>query len=289
MNDLVWETEPTPRPSIMVVAFEGWFDAASAATGAIDHLVETTGATRLATISCERFVDVHQVRPHVANDFDGTRTITWPETVVHTTSTEPSEDAAPPDLVLVSGTEPHYLWREFAALLLDVARRTANTMIVTLGATAAQTPHTRMPVVHASSTNADLATRFGLAAPRYQGITGIVGVFHAACDAQGVPAISMQVGVPHYATGSSNPKASLALLRNLEHLTGVATGSAALHERAAEWEVMVDEAISESPEARTYVPQLEARYDHDVAAAIPSSDDLAAEFEQYLRDLDPDA
>jgi hypothetical protein len=36
----------------------------------------------------------------------------------------------------------------------------------------------------------------------------------------------------------------------------------------------------------TYVPELEARYDRQTAAEIPSSDDLAAEFERYLRDLD---
>ena len=37
----------------------------------------------------------------------------------------------------------------------------------------------------------------------------------------------MRVGVPHYATGAHNPKAAMALLRNLEHLTGVPTGTQA--------------------------------------------------------------
>ena len=268
----------------MVVAFEGWFDAASAATGAVDHLVEHTDATPIAQIDSERFIDAQQVRPLIENCDDGTRRITWPENVVHET-----DGLTPaPELVLLSGVEPHYLWRSFADVLLEVSARTTSTVIVTLGATAAQTPHTRMPVVHASSTNEALATRFGLGHPRYQGITGIVGVLHAACDRRGVPSISMQVGVPHYATGASNPKASMALLRNLEHVTGVATGSASLQPRVAEWEAMVDDAIAESPEARTYVPQLEARYDRDAAAAIPSSDDLAASFEAYLRGLDTD-
>ncbi len=266
----------------MVVAFEGWFDAATAATSAVDHLVEHTDAEPIARIDSERFIDFQQVRPHVSNLDDGTRHIVWPENVVHATTGSESG----PELVLVSGVEPHYLWRDFAELLLDVSARTTSTVIVTLGSTAAQTPHTRMPMVHASSTNDELATRFGLDRPRYQGITGIIGVLHAACEQRGVPAISMQVGVPHYATGASNPKAAMALLRNLEHITGVPTGSASLQASVTEWEAMVDNAISESPEALSYVPQLEARYDQDAAAAIPSSDDLAAEFERYLRDLD---
>ena len=39
--------------------------SASAATGAIEHLIEHTGATRLAHISDDRFVDMQQTRPRV--------------------------------------------------------------------------------------------------------------------------------------------------------------------------------------------------------------------------------
>ena len=96
----------------------------------------------------------------------------------------------------------------------------------------------------------------------------------------------MQVGVPHYAAGAPNPKAAMALLRNLEHVTGIPTGHTGAVRRGRDVGAMVDEAISESPEAAAYVPELEARYDRQAAAEIPSSDDLAAEFERYLRDLD---
>jgi hypothetical protein len=123
-----------------------------------------------------------------------------------------------------------------------------------------------------------------LAAPRYQGITGIVGVLHAAFDARSVPAISAQVGVPHYASGAPNAKASMALLQYLEHVTGIPTGHAALADQVAEWEQMVDEAVAENPDARAYVTQLEAQHERQTAEQIPSSDDLAAELERYLRE-----
>jgi proteasome assembly chaperone (PAC2) family protein len=291
VDDLVWEREPAAMPSILVVAFAGWFDAAFAATTAVDHLIDHTGASRLAHIDGERFIDAQQVRPQVTLEEGTTRRILWPENVVHATggrATDTSPTGGESALVLISGVEPHYAWRDFAHLVIDVSERTTSTVIVTLGASASQTPHTRIPIVHASSTNPELATRFGLNRPRYQGITGILGVLHAEFDAQGIPAISMQVGVPHYATGTPNPKAALALLRNLEHVTGIPTGSAVLDDQVAEWEQMVDDAIAESPEAASYVPQLEARYDQEAAASIPSSDDLAAEFERYLRELDAD-
>src|SRR4029077_16477285 len=190
------------------------------------------------------------------------------------------------ELVLLSGIEPHYHWRRFTGLLVEVAEHTGAQVVVTLGAMPSQIPHSRMPLVHASSANPELAQRFGLHRPRYQGITGIVGSLQAELDARDYPAISMQVGVPYYAAGAQNWKASAALLRNLEHVTGIPTGHGLLQERVAEWEQLVDEAVAENPEASGYLPQLEAEYDRQAAEQLPSSEDLAAEFERYLRELD---
>jgi predicted ATP-grasp superfamily ATP-dependent carboligase len=280
MDDLIWEREWPPRTSVMVVAFAGYFDAASAATGAVDHLISSTHATRLAHIDGERFIDLQQVRPEVVLEDGVTRRVKWPENVVLAND----ESTVGHELVLLSGIEPHYEWRGFSDLVIEVARETGAQVVITLGSTPAPTPHTRMPLVHASSSNPALAARFGLAPPSYQGITGIVGVLHAAFDAQSVPAISAQVGVPHYASGAPNAKASMALLQYLEHVTGIPTGHATLAEQVAEWEHMVDEAVAENPDAGAYVTQLEAQHEMRTAEQIPSSDDLAAELERYLRD-----
>ena len=282
MSELEWEREWPGRTSILVVAFAGYFDAASAATGAVDHLIEFTDATRLASIDGDPFFDAQQVRPHVVLEDGVTRTIVWPENAVHAND----ESDAGRELVLLSGIEPHYHWRRFTGLLVEVAEHTGAQVVVTLGAMPSQIPHSRMPLVHASSANPELAQRFGLHRPRYQGITGIVGSLQAELDARDYPAISMQVGVPYYAAGAQNWKASAALLRNLEHVTGIPTGHGLLQERVAEWEQLIDEAVAENPEASEYLPQLEAEYDRQAAEQLPSSEDLAAEFERYLRELD---
>ena len=90
-----------------MVAFAGYFDAASAATGAVDHLIEFTGATRLASIDGDPFFDAQQVRPHVVLEDGVTRSIVWPENTVHAND----ESDAGRELVLLSGIEPHYCWR----------------------------------------------------------------------------------------------------------------------------------------------------------------------------------
>jgi predicted ATP-grasp superfamily ATP-dependent carboligase len=282
VSELTWEREWPPRTSILVLAFAGYFDAASAATSAVDHLIDHTGATRLASIDGDAFFDTQQVRPEVVLEDGVTRTVLWPENTVHAND----EAEAGRELVLLSGIEPHYQWRRFSGLVVDIARHTGAQVVVTLGAMPAQVPHSRMPLVHASSANAEVAQRFGLARPRYQGITGIVGTLQAEFDRLGLPAISMQVGVPYYATGAPNWKAAAALLQNVEHVTGIATGHAALREQVVGWEQLVDEAVAENPEASGYLPQLEAEYDRQATEHLPSSDDLAAEFERYLRELD---
>jgi hypothetical protein len=134
-----------------------------------------------------------------------------------------------------------------------------------------------------------LVDDLGLRRPRYEGITGIVGVLQTELDARSFPAISLQVGVPFYATGATNWKAAAALLRDLEHVTGVPTGHHELAPAIAEWEAMVDDALLESPEGLAMVPRLEATYDRDADDQLPSSDDLVAELERFLRDQPPDS
>lgn len=281
-TEVLWAREWSGRPSILVLAFAGYFDAASAATGAVDHLIEFTGATRLAAIDGDAFFDSQQVRPQVVLEDGVTRTIEWTENVVHANDGDDAER----DLILLSGIEPHYRWRRFTDLLVEIAQRTSAQVIVTLGAMPTQVPHSRMPIVHASAADPEIARRFGLAKPRYQGITGIVGALQTALDHLGLPAISMQVGVPYYAAGAQNWKASAALLRNLEHVTGIPTGHGLLHDRVTEWEQLVDDAVADNPEASGYLPQLEAEYDRQTTEQLPSSDALAAEFERFLRELD---
>ena len=193
MNDLVWEREPEARPCVLVAAFAGYFDAASASTGALDWLIDQSGAARLARIEAEEFFDFQQLRPQVVLEDGVTRQIVWPENVLHVT-----EHLGPErDLVMLSGIEPHVHWRQFCDVLLDVADHADCEMVVTLGATPAEVPHTRMPPVFGSSTNTALAARLGLSRPQYEGITGLAGVLHVALDRAGLPAIAMRVGVPH--------------------------------------------------------------------------------------------
>ena len=189
---------------------------------------------------------------------------------------------APHDLVVLAGVEPHLRYATFADSVLEVAKLTKCEVVVTVGTVADTIPHTRPPLVVGSTTNPDLLSALGLSPPRYQGITGLVGVLQERLDRAGVPAVSLRVGVPHYLGNAQHPQSSIALLQHLHHVLGVPVHTARLATEAARRRVLHDEAVAEDEQATAYVAMLEREYDQHSEAAIPS-DDLAAEFE-VLRD-----
>ena len=109
-------------------------------------------------------------------------------------------------------------------------------------------------------------------------------MLHHALDGEQIPVISLRVGVPHYVTGVPNPKAQRALLQHLQHVTGVATDHAELEQAVADWERQVDNAVSDDAAAVDFVRRLEAQVDRMFEQALPSGDDLAAEFERFLEE-----
>ena len=279
MSHLVWENDPPAlRAPVLVAAFEGWFDVGGAATGALEWLAERASGTRIARLDPDEFYDFTERRPLTLVS-DGLREISWPTIDFHALEL-PEADR---DMVLAVGIEPHLRWRSFAEAVAEVAARCRIALLVTLGAVMAEVPHTRPFAVTGSTTDHHLATALRLDPPSYQGPTGVVGVLHTHFQNLGLPAVSLRVAEPHYASGSPNPKASRALLERFERVTGLPTGWAELDRAADEWEERVNEAMHEDEDIVEYVESLERRSDAMIERDMPSPDDLAAEFERFLR------
>ena len=262
----------------MAAAFRGWFDAGSAATGALEWLSERGRAVRLARIDPEELFNFNEQRPQ-ARMVDGRRRIVWPDVAVEALPFP----GAGRDLVMVAGAEPNLRWGAFADAMAEAAEATGAALMVTLGAQMAEVPHTRPFAVTGSSSNPELAAALGLGRPSYQGPTGVVGALQDRFARAGVPAASLRVSVPHYVSGAPNPKGSRALLERLERITGLNTGWAELDEPARQWEEQVDQAMAGDDDVGKYVRRLEMRADERAARQVPSPDDLAAELERYLR------
>lgn len=274
-------SEPQLRDPIVLAAFEGWNDAAEAASGALAHLHEVWDAQPLVAIDPEEYHDFQVTRPQVSLEPDGRRRITWPATRL-SWARPPGSDR---DVVLVRGIEPSMRWRRYTDEVLGhLVKHDASTLI-TLGALLADVPHTRPIPVTTTSDDPELLERLALQKSTYEGPTGIVGVLQDVATRRGLPALSLWAAVPHYVGQPPSPKAVLALLSRVEELVQLPLPLGDLVEEAEAWEHGVDELAGEDEEIAEYVRQLEEAKD---TAELPeaSGEAIAREFERYLRRRD---
>jgi proteasome assembly chaperone (PAC2) family protein len=277
-TELTWFDLPQLRRPLLLIAFEGLFDAASAASAALRWIRDRGESTELAMIDPEHYFNFQEARPNVRLDGSGNRVIDWPVNELFSVVNESGRD-----VVVLTGVEPHLRWSAFARHVVDIARRTRCEMVVTVGAFVGMVPHTRPFAVTGSATHPELVRRLNLSSPTYEGPTGLIGIIVEKLERANIPAISLRVEVPHYVPGPPNPKATRALLRRLEQTTGVPTGYELLDSDVSDWVSRVDHAVEADDESREYVARLEQQADSN-EELLPSGDDLAGELEAFLRE-----
>jgi len=276
---------PALRSPVMVIAFSGWNDAGEAATGAAAHLLGSWADSQsdvvpelIADVDAEEFYDFQVNRPTVVVDESSIRSLTWPGTQVFGLRTPELGH----DFVVISGVEPSMKWKTFTANILDLADDLEVDMVITLGSMLADTPHTRPITVSGSGAHPEIAQRLGVEISRYEGPTGILGVIQDACVRRGIDAISLWAAIPHYASASPSPKATLALINALEDFLEISLPQGDLHTESNQWEIDVSEMAKEDGDVAEYVKALEESKD---AAELPevSGESIARELERFLR------
>lgn len=268
------------RPTVMVLAFEGWNDAGGAATSAVRTVAQALDAELVEKLTDEQYYDFQFSRPRVVNGSGG-REIIWPSTTMLRAAGAQGEF----NLLFVHGVEPSFRWRAYTADLLTTAAEHDVAAVVLVGALLADVPHTR-PIPASFSTEDDqLRELIDIEEPTYEGPVGIVGVLAHTAYQAGIPAISLWVAVPHYVGQAPSPKAQLALMRKLEEILGVTLDpqeAEEIAEDAAAWERGVDDLAEEDAEIADYVKRLEEATD---TTNLPeaSGEAIAQEFERYLK------
>lgn len=269
-------SDPVPplAAPVLVAAFDGWIDAAGAATACANHLAE--GGEVLASFDVDSLNDYRARRP-VLDVVDGVLArMQWPDIVLRHVR------LGGRDLLVLVGPEPDYKWKQLGNDVMDLAIRLGVVEWISLGAIPAAVPHTRpVPVLATASTGATL--RDG----EQQGPGGILRVPAAALSAiemtvagAGIPAIGYYAQVPHYVGTSAYAPATLALLQYLERRLGIALPLGSLADEAIEQRQRLDAAIAEDEDSREYLGRLESLASEE---RVPSGDEIASEIERYLR------
>lgn len=247
------------RP-VVVVAFDGWSDAGSAATGAVDHLAETNASDVLGILDTDDFYDYQVTRPQVLGQGAGRR-VTWPGVTVRACTVDGRE------LLLVTGPEPSFRWRTFADAVVAMVAPHDPQGVVVLGSYLGSEPHTR-PVGLSDSSQE----------PTYEGPIGIGAVVAQAFTDAGVTVSQLWATVPHYLSTEPYVAASLALLGGVADLTGADVPTRALRAVADSERERHDAEVADEPDLTEYVAELEQRYD-----ATHAGEDIGDAVEQFLR------
>ena len=283
MDYVRWQDRPQLRRPVLIAAFEGWNDAADAASTAVRFLRDRWSARPFATIDHEDFYDFTSTRPQVRLVNGLTRRIEWPETELSSASLPGTSR----DVVVLLGHEPQLKWRTFTEQIVSVATDLKVELIVIMGALLADVPHSRPVRVTGTAADAELVRRLGLGRSTYEGPTGIVGVLHEAFSKSHLPSASLWAAVPHYVAATPSPKASLALVERAVDLLSTTVDTEDLAIAAADYERQVNEVVAADEDAVAYVRRLESSTDDDDAVAdleTVSGDTLVAELERYLRE-----
>jgi hypothetical protein len=258
----------------LVAALDGWVDAGSAATAALDQLA--VGARVVATFENDQLYDYRSRRPTLDIVDGRLAELTWPELVLRAVTVEER------DLLLLTGSEPDDRWRVLASDLVELAARLGVTEWISLGAIPAAVPHTRSVPILGTEARAGLLR--GEVRPGPTGLLRVpaaaISVLEMTFAGAGLPAVGYFAQVPHYVNGPY-PAASVELLRAVGRHLSVDVPVERLRDEAREIRTRLDGATAADEVARNYVERLEGMVDEE---RLPSGDDLIADIEKFLRE-----
>ncbi|MDP9483850.1 MAG: PAC2 family protein [Chloroflexota bacterium] len=258
----------------LISALDGWVDSGTAATSAATQLAGEGPV--VATFDGDVLFDYRARRPTLDIVDGRLAELTWPElTIRHARLGER-------DLLVLTGAEPDFRWREFADAVVELVGRLGVTEWISLGAIPAAVPHTRSVPIMGTESEPGL-----LRADVQPGPKGVLRVPSAALSVlemtlakAGTPAVGYFAQIPHYVSGPY-PVATLALLRAVESHLGVEIPTGGLDEEARQLRTRLDLATGADEATRAYVERLETMVDEE---RLPAGDELISEIERFLRD-----
>lgn len=270
---------PDLENALLVGAFAGWNDAASAATWAIKFLINQWEATPFADIDPEDFYDFTESRPQTRVTGGAVRRLSWPANRFYVHRAERTE-AGPTqrDIVLLLGEEPHMRWKTFAQDVLDVCRQCQVEEVMLLGSLIAEVPHTAPVQVAGTAGEAAVLRRMdgaGVERATYEGSTGILTVIQDAARKDGFGTASLWGTAPHYVSATPNLPVSEALLDKLDGIYDFGLRLGDLSRAARRFTQRVSSLVAEDPEVSAYVQELERKGSSDALPGMPLASDAS--------------
>jgi len=288
----LYELDPATTPDVggaaMLVHLEGFMDAGAAGRLLTEHLLDAFDHKTVARFDTDRLLDYRSRRPLMTFDDGHWETYDRPELAIHLLS-----DADDKQFLLLTGPEPDHEWELFVAAVRSLAQQLGAGPMITYFGVPMGIPHTRPLGVITHATRPGLVTPKVPLPSKLQVPASASALMEFRFGEAGLDAIGFVVQVPHYLAQAAYPTASLTLLDSVLETTGLDLPALELREAADRTNTLIDRQVAESSEVADLVRGLEQQYDAAVAAAesedllaegeqMPTADELAAQFEQFL-------
>ncbi|HET9501516.1 MAG TPA: PAC2 family protein [Marmoricola sp.] len=288
--DDVPELEGYDDGPVLLVCLDGFLDAGSAAGLAMAQVTADDPGRVVASFEVDEFFDYRARRPPLTFVEDHYTDYEAPRLVVRLNH---DEQGAP--FLALTGPEPDIRWEAFARGVRAVVEHFGVRLVVALGSVPMAVPHTRPVQVTNHATSQRLLIEENVWRGELRVPSSAVALLEVRLGEWGFDACGFVAHIPHYVAQYPYPDAAVALLERVARVTGLTWQVDELVTAGEAKRAEIGGQVAESEEVRAVVTGLEQQYDafhgsHDDLLAsgdeIPSGEELGAQFEQFLADLD---
>jgi PAC2 family len=269
----IYETHSEPHEvvaPVLVVSFEDWVDAGAAGSTAARHIAD--GGDLIATFDPDAIYDYRSHRP-VLDIVDGT-----PRRFALPGMTLTRRRLSERDLFVLTGPEPDYRWKDFAANVREITLHIGIVEHVSLGAIPSAVPHTAPTPVMMTASSKELMDGQAPNEGLLRVPAAAVSLVEWTLAQSGIPAVGFWAQVPHYAVPYA--AGAIALIRRVETHLSVTIGAGALEDQDRAQREELQRVFAANPEAKGYLERLESIVGEQSTAP---EEHIAEEVERFLR------
>jgi PAC2 family protein len=297
---------------VLLYHFEGFMDAGHAAEQVMEHVLgddfgldgfpppggsdARPGHPVVASFDADRLVDYRAQRPSMTFDTDH-----WAEYEAPELSVRLARDAIGTPFLVLYGPEPDTEWEKFAAGVVRIIDELGVTLAVNFHGIPFAVPHTRPTTLIPHGNRPDLMAGHPKWFDRAQVPGSAMALVEYRLSEANHAVLGLAAQIPHYISRSPYPAAAVRILEAVNAATGLVLPVQELHEQAGRVSAEIDVQVTQGDdELRSMIRGLEVQYDAvagasprsnllaEQAARLPTAEELARQFEQFLAEQDRD-
>lgn len=300
---------------VLLYHFEGFMDAGHAAEQVMEHVLGDRfgldgsaavaaagpddahpGHPVVARFDADRLVDYRAQRPSMTFDTDHWAEYEAPELAVRL-----ARDAIGTPFLALYGPEPDTEWEKFAAAVVQVIGELGVTLAVNFHGIPFAVPHTRPTTLIPHGNRPDLMAGHPKWFDRAQVPGSAMALVEYRLSEKNHAVLGLAAQIPHYISRSPYPAAAVRILEAVTAATGLVLPVQELHRQAERVGAEIDVQVTQGDdELRSMIHGLEVQYDAvagasprsnllaEQAARLPTAEELARQFEQFLAEQDRD-